>query len=716
MASQIPGYEYDIFISYRQKDNKGYKWVSEFVDALKTELDSTFKDDVSVYFDINPHDGLLETHDVEASLKEKLKCLVFIPIISQTYCDSKSYAWQHELCAFNKSVKEDQFGRNIRLGSGNVASRILPVKIHELDPEDKALLETELGGILRSVDFIYRAPGVNRSLKPNDERSENLNHTNYHDQINKVANAVKEIINALKGYDGSKEVPIVSNFNPASKRWLNGIRARRIIGLLFIAALVAGYFLYPKFKGNLQNSSIEKLEKSIAVLPFINMGKDSTQQYFSDGLTDVILNSLDQLKDLKVYARTSSFKFRNKDPREAGKELKVRYVLDGRLQQQGDNIRVTVQMIDTKSGYNIWSQQYTEKEDDVFAVQDKIANSVAEKLELSFLGNAHQITTKKQTQSKEARELYLKGRFFWNKGGASAFNKAIGFFLQAINTDPMYAEAYSGLADCYTALGYGSFLAPKDAFPKAKEAAVKALEIDSTLADAHASMGFFKFYFEWNWAMAEKELKTAITLNPNYALGYDYYGYYLTMMGAYDEARTILQKAEDLDPLSVKIRTDMGFSMYYSGKYDLAMKEFQACLEMEPKYALTHIWFARLYQAKKMYPEAIAEYRETLKAIPNWPVALAGIGNIYGEQGKKREAFEVLDTLNSLTSRQFVTSYGIALVFTGMGDKDKTFDWLNKAYDERSNFLVWLHRDPRWASIRSDKRYTELARKLGLPL
>jgi tetratricopeptide (TPR) repeat protein len=188
------------------------------------------------------------------------------------------------------------------------------------------------------------------------------------------------------------------------------------------------------------------------------------------------------------------------------------------------------------------------------------------------------------------------------------------------------------------------------------------------------------------------------------------------MMGAYDEARTILQKAEDLDPLSVKIRTDMGFSMYYSGKYDLAMKEFQACLEMEPKYALTHIWFARLYQAKKMYPEAIAEYRETLKAIPNWPVALAGIGNIYGEQGKKREAFEVLDTLNSLTSRQFVTSYGIALVFTGMGDKDKTFDWLNKAYDERSNFLVWLHRDPRWASIRSDKRYTELARKLGLPL
>jgi hypothetical protein len=195
MASIIPDYEYDIFISYRQKDNKGERWVSQFVDALKTELESTFKEDVNVYFDINPHDGLLETHDVDASLKEKLKCLVLIPIISQTYCDSKSFAWEHEFCAFNKSAKEDKFGRDIRLNTGNVASRILPVKIHELEPADKTLLENELGGVLRSIEFIYKASGVNRSLKPDDSRAENLNHTYYRDQINKVANAVKEIIN-----------------------------------------------------------------------------------------------------------------------------------------------------------------------------------------------------------------------------------------------------------------------------------------------------------------------------------------------------------------------------------------------------------------------------------------------------------------------------------------------------------------------------------------
>src|ERR1035437_4283870 len=198
MASLIPGFEYDIFISYRQKDNKHDGWVTEFVNNLKGELEATFKEEVSLYFDINPHDGLLETHDVNASLKEKLKCLIFIPIISQTYCDPQSFAWQYEFCAFNKLAKKDQFGRDIKLAGGNVPSRILPIKINDLDPEDKTLLENELGGVLRSIEFIYKASGVNRPLKPNDERTENLNHTYYRDQINKVANAVKEIITAIK--------------------------------------------------------------------------------------------------------------------------------------------------------------------------------------------------------------------------------------------------------------------------------------------------------------------------------------------------------------------------------------------------------------------------------------------------------------------------------------------------------------------------------------
>jgi hypothetical protein len=211
MASIVPGFEYDIFISYRQKDNRGERWVSEFVEVLKTELESTFKEDITIYFDINPHDGLLETHDVSASLKEKLKCLIFIPIISQTYCDPKCYAWQYEFVAFNKMAKEDQFGRDIRLASGNVASRILPVRIHDLDSEDSTFLENELGGMLRSIDFIFKSAGVNRPLKPDDNPDKNLNSTYYRDQINKVANAVKEVITAIKKHnqpvvEASKEI------------------------------------------------------------------------------------------------------------------------------------------------------------------------------------------------------------------------------------------------------------------------------------------------------------------------------------------------------------------------------------------------------------------------------------------------------------------------------------------------------------------------------
>src|SRR5664279_2290956 len=243
MASIIPGYEYDIFISYRQKDNEYDGWVTEFINNLKRELHATFKEDISIYFDANPIDGLLEPHIVDESLAKKLKCLIFIPVISQTYCDPQSFAWQHELVAFNKMAKEDQFGRDIRLAGGNVASRILPIKIHDLDAEDKALLENELGGVLRAIGFIYKASGVNRPLKPNDERTENLNHTYYRDQINKVANAVKEIITAIKKHNQqdreiSKEVVKSKPERPKK------LKTRIIIASVVILALIVlGYFL-----------------------------------------------------------------------------------------------------------------------------------------------------------------------------------------------------------------------------------------------------------------------------------------------------------------------------------------------------------------------------------------------------------------------------------------------------------------------------------------
>src|SRR5664280_1889314 len=355
MASIIPGYEYDIFISYRQKDNKYDGWVTDFVDNLKKELEATFKEEVSVYFDINPCDGLLETHDVKASLKDKLKCLVFIPIISQTYCDSRSFAWQHELVAFNKLAKEDQFGRDIRLAGGNVASRILPVKIHDLDEEDKKLLENELGGVLRSIEFIYREAGVNRPLKPYDDAKENLNRTNYRNQVNKVANSIKEIITAIKKPNQqdrgiSREV---SKPKPESPKKLKPkiIRA----SLLVLVLIAFGYFFVPKLS---KNSDL--VEKTIAVLPLRNLSNDTTQLLFYDGFMEDILNNLQKVKSFTVRPRTSSYQYRDtkKSTSIIGRELSVNYLVWGSVGREGNNLKIRVTLTDAKADKQVWSKDY----------------------------------------------------------------------------------------------------------------------------------------------------------------------------------------------------------------------------------------------------------------------------------------------------------------------------------------------------------------------
>jgi len=491
-----------------------------------------------------------------------------------------------------------------------------------------------------------------------------------------------------------------------------------IISIVVIAILIAGYYLLVKPKGKLEQNALSvSTDQSIAVLPFVNMSNDTAQQYFSDGLTDGILNSLAHVRGLKVCARSSSFQFRRKDIdiKDAGRKLGVRTILEGSIQREGDNVRITAQLINVEDGFHFWSEQYDERIENIFSLQDKIANAIAEKLKIGISENEQQGLTKKQVPNKEAYDLYLKGRLSWNLRTPPDLKRGINFFKQAIALDPSYAAAYAGVADCYNALGYLSFLAPKEAFPKALEAATKALELDSTLAEPHASLGFYKFYHEWDWAAAEQEFRIAIALNPNYELGWDWYGYYLTAMERFDEAKVILEKAAMLDPLSVQISTDMGFSVYYSGDYDLAIKKLQGALQMNPKFPLAHIWLGRSYQAKKMYPEAIIEYKKALEVLGNGSVPLAQIGNVYGVSENKVEAQKILDTLTSSSSNRFVTSYGVALVYAGLGENDKAFLWLNKAYDERSQWLVWLKGDPRWIQLRSDKRYSVLVNSVGLP-
>ena len=356
MASLFAGYEYDIFISYRQKDNEYDGWVTEFVDNLKRELRATFKEDISIYFDINPQDGLLETHIVDESLAKKLKCLIFIPIISQTYCDLKSFAWQHEFVAFNKQAKEDQFGRDIRLDSGNVASRILPIKINDLDPEDKTLIENELGGVLRCIEFIYKAAGVNRPLRANEDHpQDNLNKTYYRDQINKVANAVKEIITAIKKHNQKDREVLKEAVNTISEKPKN-LKTKIIIASVIILTLfLLGYFLIPTL-----SKPKEQLEKSIAVLPFRNDSPNDSTTYFLNGVMEEILNNLQKISDFsRVLSRNSVEQFRNnttKSTPEIAKKLGVNYIVEGSGQKYGNKFVLRVQLIAAGNEKHLWGK------------------------------------------------------------------------------------------------------------------------------------------------------------------------------------------------------------------------------------------------------------------------------------------------------------------------------------------------------------------------
>ena len=509
MASIIPDYEYDIFISYRQKDNKYDGWVTEFVDNLKRELEATFKEEVSVYFDINPHDGLLETHDVGASLKEKLKCLVFIPVISQTYCDPASFAWQYEFVAFNKLSKGDLFGRDIRLDGGNVASRILPVKIHDLDLEDKALLENELGGILRSIDFIYKASGVNRPLKPKDERAENINHIYYRDQINKVANAVKEIITAIKKYDKQDiEYPkkVIKERNVTGKK----LNQKIITGLfLFLAMIVLGYFFIPKL-----SKSSAPVEKSIAVLPFRNLSNDTTQIYFCDGFMEEILNNLQRVNDFTVRSRTSADQYRKttKTVKTIGEEMNVNYLIEGSVGREGNSLKVWIKLIDVSTDKPVWSSEYSREVNitQIFLLQSEISKEIAGELKTVLSPEEIIQIDKKPTENLEAYNYYLLGNdYFWRGYEKQNFEIANKMYEKAIELDPGFAKAYVRLSNCYLQLNWFYYDKSIDRLTKSKEAIDAAFKIDAELPDAYLALGNYYYLGLLDYTKALEKLGIA---------------------------------------------------------------------------------------------------------------------------------------------------------------------------------------------------------------
>ena len=520
MASLIPGYEYDIFISYRQKDNKHDGWVTEFVDNLKGELESTFKEEVSVYFDINPSDGLLETHDVDESLKEKLKCLVFIPIISRTYCDSKSFAWEHEFIAFVEQASNDQYGLKVKLSGGNVANRVLPVQIHDLDAEDRKMVEDALGGHLRGIEFIYKEPGVNKPLTDDDDEKNNLNETKYRIQINKVANAIKEIITAIKHYNPKHEEVSQEVLKPASTPRKNR-KTTIIAGSAIVAVLIIlGILFVPKFF-----KPPEEIEKSIAVLPFKSLSTDPEKQYQADGMMDAITLHLSRIKELRVIGRTSTEQYRNptKTLTDIGKELDVSYLLEGSFQKFGDSVRLIVQLIITGKEGHLWANNYDRLWKNVFSVQSEVAKAIASELKAVITPEERQIIEKSPTTSFAAYDLYLNANDYSleynNTRDLSSYSTAVNLYKTALALDTAFAKAYIGLANIYWNRYYWQEYFEENFLDSCLVLVNLALSIDDKLDEAYYIKG--RYYREnGNIDEALDNYDKALEINPNYLAAY----------------------------------------------------------------------------------------------------------------------------------------------------------------------------------------------------
>jgi serine/threonine protein kinase/tetratricopeptide (TPR) repeat protein len=459
-----------------------------------------------------------------------------------------------------------------------------------------------------------------------------------------------------------------------------------------------------------------KWKSSIAVLPFVDLSPQKDQEYFCDGLSEELINALTKVKDLRVVARTSAFSFKGEkmDVREIGKKLDVETVLEGSVRKAGNRIRITSQLINVADGYHLWSEKYDRDMEDIFAIQDEVTLAIVDTLKVKLLGGEKVELTKRYTDNIEAYNLNLKGRHFLKHYTKEGLQKGLEAFQQAIEKDPKYAMAYVGIATYFNNLGYYNFVPPKDAFPKAKEATEKALEIDDSLGEAHTSLGFYKMFYEWDWEGAEKELKRGIELNPSNASSLNMYAHYLWIMGRFDEALKENKRAQELNPLSRMVAQTRA-TIYWTGRqYDRAIEEYKKLLEMSPDYYTARFWLAFPYAFKGMHDEAIAAVEKAMTVSGGGvPLMWVAMGFIYAIVGKKDEAKKVLNKILEQSKKSYVASWMVAAVYGGLGERDKAFEWLEKSFKERDHWLTYLKTSPVVDNLRSDPRFPKMLKRMG---
>jgi len=456
--------------------------------------------------------------------------------------------------------------------------------------------------------------------------------------------------------------------------------------------------------------------RSLAVLPLENLSGDPEQDYFVDGMTDALIADLAKISELRVISRTSmmSYKGTDKPLPEIARELNVDAVVEGSVVRAGGRVRITAQLIHAATDQHLWANSYEHEVRDVLGLQSEVARAIAQEIQITVTPQEQARLASVRPVNPDAYEAYLKGRYHWNKRTEEGFRKAIDYFQEAIDIDPSYAVAYSGLADCYSLLADYGILRPEEAYPKAKAAAAKALEIDDTLAEAHASLAMAVWQYDWDRSRAAGEFQRAIELNPGYATARHWHALFLGRTGRLDEAIAEIKHAQELDPLSLIINTVTGMVFYWARQYDLAIEEYRKTLEMDPNFELAHYLLGWVYGQKGMYNEAIAELKHAETFAGGAPKHVARLAQVYAAAGMENEARKILDELNELSKRRYVPPCFFAIICAGLGEQDLAFAWLDRACAERDSYLLDLKVDPVYDGLRSDPRFDPLVRRIGL--
>jgi TolB-like protein/Tfp pilus assembly protein PilF len=463
-------------------------------------------------------------------------------------------------------------------------------------------------------------------------------------------------------------------------------------------------------------AAMDRTEKNrIVVLPLVNISSDQKDEFFADGMTDELIGTLSKIRGLKVVARTSAMRYKGekKTANEIGRELHVSSLLEGSVRKDGNMVRISLQLVDTASEEQLWTDKYDRELQNIFSLQSEIAERVAGSLEVKLRDTEPSLLAKRQTEDIGAYTLYLRGRYHWNSRSEEGLNKAVKCFEEAIARDPSYALAHAGLADCYSMLGLYGFRRPSSMYPLAKESIARALSIDDTLAEAHASMGEVMMQYYYDWKRARTELDQALKLNPNYATAHLWKSTYHLTQGSLDGAFAELNAARELDPLSMINETELGKTFYYARRYEEAIEQYNRSMEIDPNFALAHKGLSEVYAKQSRFDRALEEIEKAIELSKRSIFILDDLGYIYALSGRKSEAEKVLDELEMLSTEFYVPPYGRAAIYAGLGDADRAMEWLGRAYEERS-FLAWIKLDPVFDGLREDKRFGSFLEKLGL--